>query len=303
MSNRKYTIARETNNHNVQDPFDGDLEIAFYICATIDLLGQSEAISKWNNIESKKKTEQILIVKNSLGKVLRLRKDVADFVSGFGSTELNPALLDALPLETRRLALDLNKADIHVQRFGDTVLLFAPVARDGTYQMKTIFAITASLAMIFRRYTAAKIPIRGAVDIDTGCIPENQDEIYGPALVSAHHLESKSARYPRILVGDGLIRFARIIADKPANDALSNFYRTMANDILHLIRVTEHHYPTINYFSPLLDDIFSTNTPQYNSLSLENVMAGAKSMFDQHKIGSKLYWRFLQLISDLEQLQ
>jgi hypothetical protein len=46
-------------------------------------------------------------------------------------------------------------------------------------------------------------PIRGGIDVGLG-LDIGVDEFYGPALERAHHLESRVADYPRIVVGNEL---------------------------------------------------------------------------------------------------
>jgi hypothetical protein len=56
--------------------------------------------------------------------------------------------------------------------------------------------------------------MRGGVDICWG-LSLGQREVYGPALVEAHRLESEVARHARIVVGRGLLRYLEWAAGQP----------------------------------------------------------------------------------------
>lgn len=51
--------------------------------------------------------------------------------------------------------------------------------------------------------------LRGGIELGAATELEEGD-IYGPAVAWAHHLESKIATYPRIVIGNGLIDYLKI---------------------------------------------------------------------------------------------
>jgi hypothetical protein len=63
----------------------------------------------------------------------------------------------------------------------------------------SIYLILAASCMKMLGSLAVGVPMRGAVCIGTGTILPH-GSFYGPALAEAHYLESKEARYPRVLI-------------------------------------------------------------------------------------------------------
>ena len=43
----------------------------------------------------------------------------------------------------------------------------------------------------------------------------NQDEAYGPAAICAYHLESSFAEYPRVVVGEGVVKYLEYLEHLP----------------------------------------------------------------------------------------
>ena len=58
--------------------------------------------------------------------------------------------------------------------------------------------------------------IRGGIDVGPATVL-SENEVYGNALVRAYDLESSCADYPRILIGDGLLRYIDHIAGGPTD--------------------------------------------------------------------------------------
>jgi hypothetical protein len=82
---------------------------------------------------------------------------------------------------------------------------------------------------------ASGIPMRGGIDAGTG-VRLYKGEIYGPALLNAYHIESQRAEYPRVVAGDGLLKFldeAAALADSfPPTAGVTKMYVTFCREIL-----------------------------------------------------------------------
>ena len=79
-------------------------------------------------------------------------------------------------------------------------------------------------------------PIRGGMEIGTG-IDIDPGEIYGQALESAYHLESKVAKLPRIVVGPECVRFLKAVRGSGrASDVRSRLAASMADLCLPMLR-------------------------------------------------------------------
>jgi hypothetical protein len=89
--------------------------------------------------------------------------------------------------------------------FSDSFVTSVPLRSEGADLVPAInsFSALAAAAGVMRISLANKHPLRGGIDV--GLATEIwPGEIYGNALELAYLLECKTARYPRIVIGDGL---------------------------------------------------------------------------------------------------
>ena len=60
-----------------------------YVCASIDLLGQQDALARWGDLDKASATERNEILHNSVGRVTRLGKDFVQFVEEISKPQLD----------------------------------------------------------------------------------------------------------------------------------------------------------------------------------------------------------------------
>ena len=137
--------------------------------------------------------------------------------------------------EQRARERRLFSAEVRFLTFSDTVVAYVNLREDPT-RMQGVFAILSTCTAVFKTMLAVGIPTRGAVDVgladklsdlrpqgiigsgddavDVGYAHDvSEDEIYGPVLASVHRLESRIAQWPRVVVGDGLIRYLQLLVE------------------------------------------------------------------------------------------
>jgi hypothetical protein len=64
-------------------------------------------------------------------------------------------------------------------------------------------------------------------------------EVYGPALARAHKLESRVAQYPRIVIGEELIRYLQMVAGQKATTEEERAHALLAKRSLGLLAVDD----------------------------------------------------------------
>jgi hypothetical protein len=86
--------------------------------------------------------------------------------------------------------------------FSDLVVRSVPISSESNkrYRLGLVFHETSALARIQANLASRKVLVRGGITI--GNIAINHGLVFGPALASAYELESKQARFPRLIIDD-----------------------------------------------------------------------------------------------------
>ena len=103
----------------------------------------------------------------------------------------------------------------------------------------------ASGASTFLMMLSGGHAIRGGIDIGIG-IELSDGDVYGAALAKAYELESKTARYPRIVIGDDLFNYILKYA-KQNNDVFGLTNDKTAYDCTRLIGIDDDGLPFLDY--------------------------------------------------------
>ncbi len=187
----------------------GDLKLAHYVVALVDVLGQRSKLCQLGSIPQigAEETKVHDVLRETVGRVDKVRQAFEQAVM----THMQEIRCSLPMTQDQQASLEqLNKFEPpRIQSFSDTVVFFAPVANSA--QQPTIAAVSAFLAACARVQLfmlGAHVPIRGAIDVGLG-IDYWANEIYGPILVQVHELEQTVAQLPRIVVGDGLLQYMR----------------------------------------------------------------------------------------------
>jgi hypothetical protein len=81
---------------------------------------------------------------------------------------------------------------------------------------------------------AAGVVIRGSIDVGLA-MELGPSDLYWPVLHQVYRLEQNVAQYPRIVVGDGLIRYLHYQMSSTGTDSISATNREMARQCLSLV--------------------------------------------------------------------
>jgi len=181
-----------------------------YLAILIDLLGQGEELMKLESLdapEDQKLDAIVNILSHTAGNVKTVRDWITEFFASLSKVQRSA---EELPPEAREGYLRFRAMNFKVNAFSDTIVVSAGLMKDpllgsaksGEVLHSALMAVSSvSLAAL-----AAGIPLRAGIDVAPG-LDIGDVEVYGPALVRAHRLESKQADYPRAAIGDGLMRF------------------------------------------------------------------------------------------------
>jgi hypothetical protein len=202
-----------------------DLMVRYYVVCIIDLLGQRQKLAGWSQlpVDGKPTPDFMRAMKDSVGTVLWFREKFTEFFNEFEKTQLDTQRLNSLSPQQRKLFDRFRHSNLQIQQFADTFVFFAPIGNEhGDRTVEPVFRIVSACCMAMLVSLAAKLPLRGAISIGSGAQLQ-PGSLYGPALVTAHHLESEIAESPRVVVDNELLRYLKGTgySDEPMIEALS----------------------------------------------------------------------------------
>jgi len=172
------------------------LKLGHHLVAFLDVLGQRDkfrGLRLPTNASEEEKVKEVL--RQTAGFVLDLRRvfhkqfEVFEKGAGMGAHTKEPLRPNFVG-------------------FSDSFVTSVPLRNDGgdLVRVATVFSALAASAIVMLTSLASKHPLRGGIDV--GLATEiGPGEIYGTALERAYVLESKVAQYPRIVIGDELLKY------------------------------------------------------------------------------------------------
>lgn len=196
------------------------LGFGYYIALFVDLLGQSAQLDKFPNPLAINEFEDEKTLDHMKDTILNLRTVCEMYITAFNSSNnVEP------PPEFR------GGADVTSQYFSDSLLFYTRLFdSSGRVNIRRISSIFSAAATTQITSLARGIPLRGGIDIG---IAANFDPIglYGPLVKSTHHLESKRARYPRIVIGDTCQYFVNTWAESPESSEYWKMLKRLGNTL------------------------------------------------------------------------
>jgi hypothetical protein len=169
--------------------------LGHHLVAFLDVLGQRPRFRQLRLPKTKEEETQVKeVLQNTAGFVLELRRL---FRSQFRTVESglsNVSGYTKAPLQPNFIG------------FSDSFVTSVPLRNDDGGDLARVVVVYSALsaaAVVMMTSLASKHPLRGGIDI--GLATEiGPGEIYGTALERAYLLENDVAKYPRIVIGDGL---------------------------------------------------------------------------------------------------
>lgn len=209
----------------------------YHVVCLIDIQGQGAKLAKWAQPPPSLQPtpEFTMAVDQTVGTVHRFRHMFEEFFHESGKPRINQRQVDNLPKEKIDLYRRARECRLRTQQFADTFVFYAPVLNvHDDKSTVPLYQILAACCMAMTRSLADRIPLRGAVCIGMG-LELAERNFYGPALAEAHHLESKEANYPRILVSAEAARFAQASGGFSPDDSVNAAMKSIAEGCYTLL--------------------------------------------------------------------
>ncbi|MBI4843542.1 MAG: hypothetical protein HY809_04375 [Nitrospirae bacterium] len=212
------------------------MHYCLYLVAFFDILGQRDKMSKIAIPPSQEDADTVDSFKQDILQIYRnvmtLRKLFTDTLKSFRQSGIED---NKISEATKLLINKFREHPITNRSFADSVIVYIRLKDDEMqYAGEAIYGVLSAAAITFQTCMANGVPIRGGIDLGYAMNIE-RDEIYGPVLASAYYLESKVAKYPRIVVGQHLVSYLKEQSDSVPKTDVEQAGRQFAKNCQSII--------------------------------------------------------------------
>jgi len=194
----------------VRNGMPQDFFFQSYCVVLVDLLGQKTRLRHMKDLPSKESDREwfIEVARQTAGTVVFLRDSFRDFFTEALSISDVPS---EIPTEKREKFRRLREARVLQHGFSDLITLAVPLSIDGgaPVPMNGVWAVLFAACGMSLLSLSIDRPLRGGVDIGVGTQLGTSGEIYGAVTERAYFIESDLAEYPRVVVGEELLRYVQ----------------------------------------------------------------------------------------------
>lgn len=173
-------------------------QIGFYVCSLVDILGQKEKLVKLNDISL---AESIPIFRQTYGNVKKFRKYTNESINFVNQIK-----------SKNNLKNSFTSNPIEMKSFSDLITSYVLLGNDEhKLQLQGIYFLLLSNCEVFLKMLANGTALRGGIDLGMA-IKNDENELYGSALLNPYILESKVAKSIRIVIGQTLYNYIQEIS-------------------------------------------------------------------------------------------
>lgn len=288
-----------------------DINYSFYGVGFIDVLGQKEDFAGITDFPANGETDE-----EFKSKLVEAHKKTAHFINqfrdGFESyfnayTNIGSAEQNIRP-EKRAQYKEMSKCSLKLVRFSDCVLPYTSLETDQYHcnAMNGIYGMLAACGSMVLLSLSCRKAVRGGIDVGWGTeMPSG--EVYGPALFRAYELESKVAKYPRVVIGETLLTYLenlsvrnKQIPDQTKEDI--ELCKSLSDSCLKMIVRDLDGYPILDYLGDEFRK-FEKNLPKDQIYSHEKISKKAFQFAESEFLrwrkakNQKMAIRYHQLVS------
>lgn len=219
---------------------EGEKYIGWYVVAFIDLLGQQDKLRRITALPNVENEEEIAEFKSKVGEFYKPLYALQTFFND----SIIPFMKESIEQSTltrsgRELLEQFRSTPIFYRHFSDSLIVYIPLSNDiGNFQCRAVYSVLAAAAITFLSCLTHGWTIRGGIELGLAMDIE-ENEIYGPALARAYNLESRIAHYPRIVIGEELIRYLQQVAGQNTSTGEGRAHAGIAARSLRLISVDD----------------------------------------------------------------
>lgn len=216
-----------------------------YAVAFIDLLGQKSAMPSRHLHDLTE--EAIQEIKDSVGRIIGTQELFINFYEGHtgGNT-----LFNSFPKKVQDSLPDMAPGKLKWQPFSDGMMVYIPLGK-GIIASPTnsLFSLLCASGMLCIYGLAARSPLRIGIDV-AWALEYRPGELYGSAIAHAYELESKVAKWPRVVVGEGLLGYLSWYVDSDDGSLTARYRSAMAKTCLSFLARDRNEQVFLDYAGP-----------------------------------------------------
>ena len=226
-----------------------DKTAEWYLVVFVDVLGQTQLLREIKGLPEETDPNQMQEFEALLKKTVGAIKHFRDLFHSYfkGESSYSSDLCD-LTTEQKKLYTELKQSNpLHSHMFSDFIALFISLRDDkNKVPMNGVCSVLTAAASSILMMLAGGNAIRGGIDVGVG-VEFEKGEVYGSALARAYEIESKIAIYPRIVLGDEIIRYIQFQQALPEGDHFTLMNKKLADICCELITIDDDGYPFLDY--------------------------------------------------------
>jgi len=221
------------------------INLCDYAVAFVDLLGQKTDMPGRHLPDDEQNA--IALVKASVGKIIGVQKLFESFYESHSS---GTRLYSQLPKHIQDQAPDMSPGVLKRQIFSDGMVIYIPLGHGMIKSpINSIFCLLIASGMLCATGLAMKGPVRIGIDV-AWAVEYSPGELYGCALAHAYRLESEVAKWPRVVVGEGLLGYLQHYVESSGADISGQFRRKMASLCQAMISEDIDGQQILHYLGP-----------------------------------------------------
>lgn len=281
------------------DEGSGNYNAFNYCVSFIDLLGQRNAAKDQGLVprigsEAEDRAFQKSILDN-IGGILQLQQDVEEINKALSPNPESP-LRETLNDEEKATWDEIQFESVKTQYWSDGFVKFVCLGnQERKYPAKGVFELFCTAGYFCLLGLVRHRPVRGAIGIAWGS-EIRPGELYGPAIVRAYELESEVAQYPRIVIGQEVVKFLEAHKSNPEDGVVSRVNQSYALSCLNLLAPDDDGYGIIDYLGENFR--YAVTHMHYNDLYQRARMFVVQQVREFQRLqNSKLAFRYTQLLA------
>jgi hypothetical protein len=232
--------------------------LGYYAVAFFDLLGQQDELRSLtelpdpNNKQAMDKARSTL--RRTYGAVKEMREHFSNVFNAYARSRTGMDLT-GLNESQRAEFISWTNDPIQFRGFSDSLVVYMPLRIHEAAKLpaRGLFGILSAAAITFTTSLAAGHPIRGGIDIGIG-VEHGDREIYGPVLSRAYTLESRVADYPRIVVGEEMMRYLHLLVSQAQESNLAKVSAKTAQSCLDCMATDNDGHVFVDHMGKYFHD-------------------------------------------------
>jgi len=248
--------------------------IGFHVIAFLDLLGQQDVLRNITALPNIENEVEVEAFKQKISELYAPLYALRSFFKAGIDAFINGGIdTTVLTNPQQELLRKLRSSPISYRYFSDSLIVNVPFRNDvEQFPCRAIFGVLAASAQTFLSCLSKGWALRGGIELGLA-MDIDDNEIYGPAIARAYTLESKVAQYPRIVIGEEIVRYLYEVARHKASTHEESAHGQLAQRSLRLFAVDDDGQTFIDYLNDEMKCLMSKEMVQnaYNFIIQESI--------------------------------